>query len=208
MRDVLAGKDLGEYDIEVVSLPVNYPQGAEKQLIFTLLEREVPSGKLPMDVGVIVNNVGTAVSVKEALMDRKPVVERVVTVTGRGVASPKNLLARIGTPFSELISEAGGFKGAGILVLTEEDVGKRTQPQRACIRCGRCLDACPMSLMPNMLGLYALRFMLDEALQYHPMDCIECGSCSYVCPAKIPIVQLVRYLKQRNIMRKKSQLKS
>jgi len=230
VREVVEGKDFGGYTIEVVSMPVRYPQGAEKQLIYAILGREVPSGKLPMDVGVVVNNVGTVASVKEAVLDNKPMVERIVTVTGHGVAEPKNLLARIGTSFSNLIEECGGLTGttqkvimggpmmgitqhsidvptvkgtSGILVMTEDDIGKRKQPQRDCIRCGRCLEACPMSLMPNMLGLFAMRFMLDESLPYRPMDCIECGSCAYACPAKIPLVQLIRYLKQRNIERMK-----
>ncbi len=232
LRNVIDGGEFGKYTLEVISMGVKYPQGAEKQLIYGILGREIPSGKLPMDVGVIVNNVGTVVSIKEAVLDNKPLVERVVTVSGRGVVEPKNLLARIGTPFKFLISECGGFRGtpskilmggpmmgitqysdevstvkgtSGITVLTEEDAPKSKQPQRACIRCGRCVSSCPMGLMPNMLALFASRFMLEEALTYYPMDCIECGSCAYSCPAKIPIVQLIRYLKQRNMakLRKK-----
>jgi len=213
----------GEPNIKVCDLEVKYPQGAEKMLIKAATGREVPARGLPMDVGVLVHNVGTAVAVFEAVRYGKPLIERVVTVTGEGIKEPKNLMVKIGTLVSDLIADCGGFiseaakiisggpmmgfsiysldvpvtKGtSGILVLPEEGV-VHSEDFGPCIRCGRCIDICPMSLMPSMLSILAERGFYEEAKGYDLFDCFECGSCTYVCPSKRPIVQLVRLAKSQ-----------
>lgn len=200
--------------IEVVALKTKYPQGAEKQLIKAILNREVPSGGLPMDVKVVVQNVGTAIAIKEAVVDGKPLIERGLTVTGEGVKTPKNVVARIGTPIEELIDFAGGYNGevervvlggpmmgiavpntsiptmkgtSGVLVLTKEVTGSIYT--RNCIRCGRCVEACPMNLRPNVLYKLVQAKKYDEAASEGLFDCIECGSCAYICPSKIDHVR-------------------
>src|SRR3989338_1679014 len=207
--------------IEVVGLNVKYPQGSEKQLIKSVLKREVPSGKLPMDVGVVVNNVGTAYAIYNAVRYGKPLIERVVTVTGDGIKEPKNILAKIGTSFDFLIQNCGGFSGepekvimggpmmgiaqytlkvpvikgtSGIVVFSKKSE-KTDSNYQPCIRCGRCIDNCPMAISPNLYGLYAERGMIDNAREWNVMDCIECGICSYVCPSNRPLVQFIKYLK-------------
>lgn len=207
--------------IEVIALEVKYPQGAEKMLIKAILGREVPARGLPMDVGVVVQNVGTALAVYEAARFGKPLIERIVTVTGEGIKEPKNLLARIGTKISELVDACGGFRDgaakviaggpmmgfalssldvpvtkgtSGILVLPEEEV-THTEEFGPCIRCGRCIDACPMGLMPSMLSILSEAGRFEDARDYNLYDCFECGSCTYVCPSKRPIVQFVRLAK-------------
>jgi electron transport complex protein RnfC len=216
-------------ELEVVALRVQYPQGAEKQLIKTLLNREVPfSGGLPMDVGVIVQNVGTLSAIYRGVRFGVPLIERVTTVTGSGIREPKNLRVRIGTPIRELIEACGGFsteagkvimggpmmgvsqyslevpvvKGtSGILVqpLSEVEEGIAN----VCIRCGSCVRTCPSRLMPTVLAVFAQRDMFDEAERYDVGDCIECGCCNYVCPARIPLVQLLRYAKAEVLARRK-----
>jgi len=211
----------GEPGIEVHALEVKYPQGAEKMLIKAILDRDVPAGGLPMDVGVVVQNVGTAVAIYEACRYGKPLIERVVTVTGEGVKNPSNLLARIGTPIRELIEDCGGLtdspkkvilggpmmgfatfdldlpvmKGtSGVLVLSEREYVD-SEKFGPCIRCGRCIDACPMGLMPSMLSIFAEKGHYEDTKEYNIFDCFECGTCTYVCPAKRPIVQLIRLAK-------------
>jgi electron transport complex protein RnfC len=212
-----------EPEIEVSPLTVKYPQGAEKMLIKALTEREVPQrGGLPMDVGVVVQNVGTSLVIFEAVRYGKPLTGRVVTVTGRGVREPKNLLARIGTLVSELIEECGGLedetakviaggpmmgfaqwsldvpvvKGmSGILVQTEEEI--YTEEYQACIRCGRCLDICPMGLNPSMISILSEKGHYEEAKEYNLFDCFECGSCAFVCPSRRPMVQFIRLAKSQ-----------
>jgi electron transport complex protein RnfC len=206
--------------IEVLSLHVKYPQGAEKQLIKAILNKEVPSGGLPMDVGVVVQNVGTAVAVYDAVKFGRPLIERITTITGSGVKEPKNLKVKVGTITSDLIEAAGGLnegvakiimggpmmgvgqhstevpvvKGtSGVLIMKSEDV--RDRQSNPCIRCGRCLKACPMMLEPATLGIYAERDMFEETEEHYVMDCIECGSCSFVCPADRPLVHLFRFAK-------------
>lgn len=204
----------GRGDVSVDVLPVMYPQGAEKQLIKACLGREVPSGGLPMDVGVVVQNVGTCVAVADAVLRRRPLIERVVTVSGEAAERPGNFLVRLGTPVQALIDAVGtrpgfrrlisggpmmGFaqetpeipvtKGtSGILLLEGEPV----DGHRACIRCGRCL-ACPMGLTPSVLSVQLEDRRVEDAMATNMADCIECGVCTYVCPSKRPIVQWIKY---------------
>lgn len=206
-----------DVSIEVVVLETKYPQGGEKQLISAMLGLEVPSGGLPLDVGVVVNNVGTAVAIADAIKVGMPLVERVVTVTGSCVKEPQNILARIGTPLSKLIEACGGLtsdagkvvlggpmmgvsvsslelpvtKGtSGVLVLSKEEASGFEQSP--CIRCGKCVDVCPMKLSPVEISHFVEYGELDKADLYGLMDCMECGSCSFVCPGKRDIVQWIR----------------
>ncbi len=217
----MKGAAAGEKDIEVYALEVKYPQGAEKMLIKAILGREVPPGGLPMDVGVVVQNVGTAFAIYEAVRFGKPLIERIVTVTGKGIKEPKNLTVRIGTLISQLIEECGGMKEgetkviaggpmmgfalysldvpatkgtSGILVMSEEEI-VHAEDFDPCIRCGRCIDICPMGLMPSMLSVLSENGHYEETKEYNLFDCFECGSCAYVCPSKRPIVQLIRLAK-------------
>ncbi|HUL31934.1 MAG TPA: electron transport complex subunit RsxC [Thermodesulfobacteriota bacterium] len=211
----------GSSDVKVWPVKVKYPQGAEKMLIKAIAGRTVPAGGLPMDIGVVVQNVGTAEAIYNAVRYGRPLIERYVTVTGRGVKEPKNFLARIGTPFSQLIEEAGGLTDAaakvisggpmmgmsqytldvpvikgtsGITVLTKEEVS--TKPYGPCIRCARCIDACPMKLQPSLIGVFIEKGHYQDAKDYNLMDCFECGSCTFVCPANRPIVQWVKKAKK------------
>lgn len=208
--------------IEIVPMKVKYPQGGEKQLIDTVLKRRVASGKLPVTEGAIVQNVGTALAVYEAVQKHKPLVERVVTVTGKAVKNPCNLLVRIGTPLSELIETAGGLprstaklvsggpmmgkavysdeipvaKGtSGVLMLLEEDTKRR--PMRNCIRCAKCVGACPMGLNPAFLMRDTVYKDWEALESNHVYDCIECGSCSFICPANRPLLDHIRIGKGR-----------
>jgi electron transport complex protein RnfC len=208
--------------ITVEGLKVKYPQGAEKQLIKALINREVPSGKLPIEVGAVVNNAGTAFAVYEAVQKNKPLIERVVTITGKSVSKPGNFWVRIGTPVSQLIEAAGGLpedtgkvigggpmmgkalnslevpvvKGtSGILIMSEEE-SRRNQDQH-CIRCSRCISVCPMGLEPWLLEKLVLFEDYDRTEQERVMDCIECGSCHYTCPANRPLLDYIRLGKNR-----------
>jgi electron transport complex protein RnfC len=210
--------------VEVVALPTKYPQGAEKMLIKVLTDREVPQGGLPGDVGVVVQNVGTVVAICDAVQHGIPLIERVTTISGDAVKQPKNLLIRIGTTFQEAFDTCGGFskepekiimggpmmgfaqstlevpviKGvSGILALSKDEV--ECGEQSPCIRCGRCVEACPMGLVPSMLSILGERNKLEKAKEeYGLLNCIECGSCVYTCPAKRNIVQYIRLLKAQN----------
>jgi electron transport complex protein RnfC len=208
-------------ELEVAVLSHRYPRGGEKQLIEAVLGREVPPPPgLPLDVGVIVSNVGTAYALAVALQTGLPLLERIVSVTGEGVTKPANLKALIGTPVSYLIERAGGFRStpgkvilggpmmgisisntdvsiikgtSGVLVLPSEDV--KAEPVQPCLRCGKCVEACPMRLMPVWMAAYAENGFMEDAEKMRVMDCCECGACSYVCPSKRPLTQSIRLAK-------------
>ena len=207
----------GFQGIEIMPLKVQYPQGGEKQLIDAVIRRQIKSGALPISVGAVVQNVGTAYAVYEAVQKNKPLIERVVTVTGKAVSTPSNFMVRIGTPVSELIEAAGGIpentgkiigggpmmgkalisadvpvsKGSsGILILSKEEAIRK--PMENCIRCAKCVSICPMGLNPTLL-MTATEFNNWElAEKNYITDCIECGSCSYTCPANRPLLDYVR----------------
>lgn len=210
----------GEPNLEVEILDVKYPEGSEKQLIAAVTGRKVPPGKLPSEVGCLVHNVGTAIALYEMASMGKPLYERVLTVTGPGIKSPGNFLVRVGTPISVLIEAAGGWAGepaklvmggpmtgwaqeepiapvvkgsSGVLVLTPELVDVREE--HACVRCAKCIEACPMYLMPNYIAEAAIKGDWARAEMYGAPDCFECGCCSYTCPAYIPHVEYVRQAK-------------
>ncbi len=208
--------------ITVVDLEVKYPQGAEKQLIKAAINREVPSGKLPIEVGCVVHNVGTSFAVYEAVQKNKPLIERVVTVVGRSLKNPSNFLVRIGTPVDALVEAAGGMpddtgkvisggpmmgkalndlgvpvtKGtSGILVFDKDESFRK--PVLPCIRCSRCLNVCPMGLEPYLLAVLAEKDRIEECELERIMDCMECGSCLYVCPSGRPLLDHIRVGKSR-----------
>ncbi|MBI4826402.1 MAG: electron transport complex subunit RsxC [Nitrospirae bacterium] len=214
----------GEPGIEVRPLTVKYPQGAEKMLIKAITGREVPGkGGLPMDVGAVVQNVGTALAVYDAVRFGKPLIERIVTVTGKGVKEQKNLMVRIGTLVSEIIKDCGGLsegavkvisggpmmgfaqwdldvpvvKGTSGILVQSEDEFISTDEYSACIRCGRCIDVCPMGLNPSMISILSEKGRYEETKDYNLFDCFECGSCAFVCPSKRPMVQFVRLAKSQ-----------
>lgn len=221
----LAAKESG---IEIVPLKVKYPQGGEKQLIKAVTGREVPSGALPIAVGAVVSNVGTALAVYEAVQKNKPLVERVVTITGKSVKNPANFLVRVGTPIQNLIDAAGGLpedtgkiisggpmmgkavastdipvtKGTSGILLMQDAEAKR-QPMKNCIRCTRCVTVCPMGLEPYFLMTVSDKQIWEKAEASKIMDCIECGSCSYTCPADRPLLDYIRLGKGKvgNIIR-------
>ncbi|MDH5476122.1 MAG: electron transport complex subunit RsxC [Cyclobacteriaceae bacterium] len=210
-----------DFPIEVTPLKVKYPQGAEKMMITAIMGGEVPVGTLPIDLGILVSNVGTIASLSDLFRKGKPLMERVVTITGTAIKRKTNVLVPIGTPIREVIDLCGGMtddasrillggpmmgvvqknvdtpilKGtSGILVLTNNEVKNKTEYN--CIKCSRCIDACPMFLNPSVLGMLAKKGLWEEMEQeYNVMDCFECGSCSYVCPSSIPLVQSFRIAK-------------
>ncbi|NLV68884.1 MAG: electron transport complex subunit RsxC [Spirochaetes bacterium] len=212
--------------IEVVELETKYPQGAEKMMIKAILDKEVPSGKLPMDVGCAVQNVGSLKAVADAVEKNIPLIERVVTVTGRTVKNPVNVMAKVGTPFTELFDFCGGFRGAngkiimggpmmgmaqvsldavvvkatsGIVSIADNEVDLKEE--LACIRCGRCIDVCTMRLLPNVLSILSEKGQHQTAqTDYNLMDCVECGCCYYVCPSRRNIVHYIRQSKAKNAM--------
>ncbi|MBC8384724.1 MAG: electron transport complex subunit RsxC [Candidatus Cloacimonetes bacterium] len=206
-----------ENDIEVVGLKLKYPQGAEKQLIYAATGRKVPNkGGLPMDVKVVVQNVGTAIAVYEAVRYKKPLIDRVITVSGKIVKNPKNIKARVGTFFSDLLDFCDGttedigkiisggpmmgfsistletpmIKGSsGLLLFNKKEA--RKENEKTCLRCGRCVDICPMNLVPSLIANSVRYDDFDDADKYGVMDCIKCGSCAYVCPSQIKLIQWI-----------------
>lgn len=219
-------------NIEVVGLEVKYPQGAEKQLIYACTKREVPSGGLPMDAGAVVNNVGTAAQIAKTIKTGMPLVERITTVTGNCIQEPKNLVTKVGTLFSEIIDQCGGFKPdkqigkvimggpmmgiaqyttniptnkgtSGILCLDEEEA--KTPKPKNCLRCGKCLDVCPAFLQPLYISAYSIKGDYEASEKFRALDCIECGSCSFICPARRPLLQSIRVAKKEIIALKRKQ---
>lgn len=220
---------VGEYQgIEVQPLKVKYPQGGEKMLIKAIINREVPSGALPIEVGAVVVNVGTTYAVYEAVQKNKPLFERIVTVTGKNLAKPSNFLVRVGTPISSLIEAAGGLpedtgkvvnggpmmgkallntdvpstKGTSGVITFANSQARKAEPQ-SCIRCGKCVSVCPIGLEPYLLVKLSQRGRFAEMEAERVMDCMECGSCCFACPAKIPLLDYVKLGKNEvgNIIR-------
>jgi len=202
---------------EIQPLKVQYPQGAEKQLIKSVVNREVPSGKLPLDVGCVVNNVGTALAIYEAVQKNKPLIERVVTVTGKKLSKPANYLVRIGTPVDMLVEAVGGIpegtekivnggpmmgkavsttevsvtKGTSGIIFFDKSEARRKRIAN-CIRCGKCVSVCAMGLEPYLMEKLVEKSRWEEIEKLAVTDCIECGSCSYTCPSSRPLLDLIR----------------
>jgi len=213
--------------IKVVALRTKYPQGAEKQLIFACTGRQIPSGGLPMDIGVVVNNVATAATIANVFQTGMPLVERICTVTGKAIKSPKNIRFKVGTPLNKLIEFCDGYaetpgklllggpmmgvaqatdslpamkNTSGILVFGEADA--KLPEATACIKCGKCVSICPAFLEPIQISAYSLLQNFEKAEAFNALDCIECGSCSFICPAKRPLLQSIRVAK-REILAKR-----
>ncbi|MFA6233551.1 MAG: electron transport complex subunit RsxC [Bacteroidota bacterium] len=214
----------GQPGLSVCALQTKYPQGAEKMLIKAVKGREVPPGKLPLNVGVVIQNIGTAVAIHDAVAKGEPSITAALTVTGRGIRTPKNLIVPIGTPIAEVIAFCGGLTDtaakvivggpmmgvaqhdlnapvmkatSGIVVLTHDEV--RRQQETACLRCGKCIEVCALHLIPTRLARLAQLNFIEEAEQLSITTCMECGSCAFTCPANIPLVQWLRLGKQRVI---------
>jgi electron transport complex protein RnfC len=213
--------DADETDIRVVAIPTVYPAGGEKQLIYTLTGEEVPSQGLPIDLGIVCHNVGTAAAIGRALLQGEPLISRVVTVTGAGVREPANLDVRIGTPIADLIEQCGGYtdkvarllmggpmmglslpsdtipaiKTTNCILAASHEEAPGPLPAQPCIRCGKCAEVCPAGLLPQQLYWYAHARNFDKVQDYKLFDCIECGCCTTVCPSHIPLVQYYRFAK-------------
>ena len=213
--------------ITIGRLQTKYPQGAEKQLIYAVTKREVPSGKLPSEVGCIVQNIDTVVAIHRAIFRGRPLMRRIVTVSGGAIKEPQNFKVRIGTSYREVIEAAGGFKeepgkiisggpmmgltmytidvpiikgSSSILCLTKEEAA--IPEESNCMRCGKCVAICPMALLPNELNRYAMADDEETFQKYNGMDCIECGACSYTCPSKRHLLHSIRTTK-KNILAKR-----
>ncbi|WP_319587154.1 electron transport complex subunit RsxC [uncultured Desulfobulbus sp.] len=211
-----------ECSLSVHALQVKYPQGSEKQLIQALVGRKVPSMALPSAVGVVVHNVSTARAIYDAVVLNKPLCEKVVTISGGGITKPANLLVKVGTKIGDIVQYLGGTKPelakiimggpmmgfavssldvpvtkttSSVLFLTAQEIDSR--PHSQCIRCGWCLDACPMGLEPKEIGVYVEANRSEDTAQFGVFDCFECGSCAYICPAKRPLVQFIRLAKMK-----------
>lgn len=222
MERALRSVQRASLNMKIVALHTKYPQGAEKQTIKAVLNRDVPAGGLPMDVGCVVQNVGTAFAIYEAIYLGKPLIERVITLTGSCIKDPVNVCVRIGTLISDLVDVFGGFKRdpkkviaggpmmgvaqytmeipvikgtSGVLFLSEDEVQR--PPESVCIRCGKCLDVCPMELVPTAL-MYRVKYeRFQEAKELGVENCYECGACAYMCPAKIPLLDYMKFGKSK-----------
>jgi electron transport complex protein RnfC len=220
MVQALAASDMREL-ATVVAIPTLYPSGGERQLIRVLTGLEVPTHGIPAAIGILCQNVGTAAAVADAVIRGRPLISRVVTVTGRSVAAPRNLEVPLGTPASALIAHCDGYgrpprklvcggpmmgfelfdaevpitKAANCLLALTPTEAPDPGPALACIRCGRCAEVCPVRLLPQQLYWHARAKDLDRAQEYNLFDCIECGCCAAVCPSHIPLVQYYRYAK-------------
>lgn len=210
--------------IELVILPTRYPQGSEKQLIQSVTGRQIPSGQLPVSVGCAVFNVATFAAVYRAVCLGFPMTQRIVTVTGEAVQKPQNFVVRFGTPFYDVIEQAGGLHGQtervisggpmmgfaqkdlsvpvvkatnAILCLHHDENGASENP--VCIRCGKCVEVCPMGLQPLYMGRYSKAGNVKELQRLHLLDCMECGCCAFTCPGKLPLVEMFR--KGKGILR-------
>ncbi|PIE56219.1 MAG: electron transport complex subunit RsxC [Desulfobulbus propionicus] len=211
-----------EVDIRVIPLQVKYPQGSEKQLIQAITGRKVPAMALPAAVGVVVHNVATALAICDAVTLEKPFYEKVVTISGQGIARQANLMVKIGTKVSDIVEYLGGITPAlskvvlggpmmgfavstldipvtkttsSVLFLTDKEID--TRPHSPCIRCGWCLDACPMGLEPKEIAIHVEAGRAADTEQFGVFECFECGSCAYICPAKRPLVQFIRLAKMK-----------
>ena len=217
-----------ESNIKVATLKTKFPQGDSYRMVYSITGKKVPQGGHCNDVGVMVNNVATAYAIAEAIIDGKPLYERVVTVTGKGIKEPKNLLVKIGTTIGDLIEQCGGFNGkpakivaggpmtgtaqfsldtpiakctSGIIVFTEDQV--KPAPISDCIKCGKCLQVCSVGLQPLFISAYSLKGNYDVAERYNATACIECGACSYICPAKRPLTESIKHAKSEIKARRK-----
>jgi electron transport complex protein RnfC len=223
-----------ETGIRVTRVPEIYPSGGERQLIKVLTGREVPSQGFPADIGIICQNVGTAVAVCNAVIKRQPLLSRIVTVTGDGITEPQNFATLIGTPVSHLVACAGGYtqdverlliggpmmgyavshddipvtKTINCILAVSHEEMPAPPPAQPCIRCGKCTVVCPADLLPQQLYWYAHSSNLDAAQDYNLFDCIECGCCAYVCPSHIPLVQYYRHAKTEIWAREKQTMAS
>ena len=214
--------------ISVKALKTKYPQGAERQLIFATTGRKINSTMLPADAGCVVNNVDTVTAVYRAVFEGRPLIERIVTVTGDAIAQPQNFRVRIGTNYSELVEAAGGFKkqpekiicggpmmgfgmfdlnvpitktSTALLALTQDDVS--AMEAGPCINCGRCVEVCPGRVIPSRLADYAEHFDEEAFLENYGMECCECGCCSFVCPAKRPLTQQIKSMRKIQLAKRK-----
>ena len=220
--ELLSNKIKFEPGLEVVSLKTKYPQGAEKMLIKAVTGKEVPPGKLPMDVGAVIQNIGTAIAIHDAIVKGEVLITAALTVSGKGIKNPKNLIVPVGTSIQSVIDFCGGVTDdavkivvggpmmgvaqfdlhapvmkatSGILVLTKDEVAEN--PETPCLRCGQCVGACPLNLMPTKLARYSQLNRFEDAEEAGVTVCMECGTCAYTCPANIPLVQWIRLGKQR-----------
>jgi electron transport complex protein RnfC len=215
--------------IEVAVVKSKYPEGCEKQLIYAITKREVPSGGLPIDVGCVVNNVDTVVAIHRAVIRGRPLMRKIVTLDGDAIRNPGNYKVRLGTKLIDLVEMVGGFKSnaakvvvggpmmgvaifdinvpivkttSGVLFLTEEEA--RIPPEQNCIRCGQCVEHCPTGLVPTELNTDILRENSAMFLKHNGLDCIECGSCSYICPAKRRLSQAIRTTRRVELAKQKT----
>ena len=212
---------IGETTIQIIKVPALYPEGGEKQLIYSLTGLEIPNTELPIDHGIICHNVGTSAAVYRAAKFNEPSISRIITITGAGITEPQNMEVLIGTPVADLIEQCGGYSDAvdrllmggpmmgftlqtdalpvikttNCILATSQQETPRPQPATACIRCGKCAEVCPAGLLPQQLYWYAHARDFEKTESFSLFDCIECGCCAYVCPSHIPLVQYYRFAK-------------